>query len=275
MGRFFSWGASAAPSSSGSSGPPSSIGARASLCKLKKPDAATSSANPPAAPSSPVRPRSASADYYKPSDSNGNAIANEQSPRRRFYSRDIPRTYSGLYGQTDDLLPFEMNRHRGTLTSQSLGMIIGLYFTLLAVVQLLICLVLLVPAERGHVVSALSWTWTNAIHAVVTIVYMHWLKGSLYDDSGEMNALTLWEQLEATQDTRPVRETFQVAPCLLCWVACHAADYERTVCLVNAALWAATMLGKLPFMNGVRMFGINQTAGIDDDNGGAAAKKTP
>jgi len=92
-----------------------------------------------------------------------------------------------------------------------------------------------------------------------------------------MAALTLWEQLEATQDSRSLREALMVVPCILCWVACHVADYDKATCTLNVIFWMITMLGKLPFMNGVRLFGINRTAGIDDnqdddDDGASAAE---
>ena len=33
---------------------------------------------------------------------------------------------------------------------------------------------------------------------------------------------------------------------------------------INVGVWSVVMIPKLPFMNGVRLFGINRTAGIDD-----------
>lgn len=192
--------------------------------------------------SSPLRARSAS-----------DPIPISSMPRTRLNSRDIPRTYSGLYGNTDgDLLPFELNRHPAKFNH----VWVILYLTILAVVQFASMLIM---PQVGD-----SWTLTNFVHAMVTLGYIHWLKGSIYDDSGEMEALTLWEQLEATQDTRHVRETLMVLPCLLAWVACHAADYEKKHVWINVVLWVISMVGKLPFMNGVRLFGINRTAGIDD-----------
>ena len=195
--------------------------------------------------------------------------------RRRLNSRDYPRSYSGQYGQTDDLLPLELHRHRqGAVGTAAVPMMIGLYITVVLVIQLLVALVLLVPAaERGVVTSPLSWTVSNAIHTALTLLYVHWLKGSLYDDAGEMNALTVWEQMEANgADSRPVREAFMVMPCLLAWVACHAADYSQRAVAVNLVLWAACLLPKMSFLNGVRLFGINRTAGIDDigDGGGSS-----
>ena len=219
------------------------------------------------------------------------------APRRRLNSRDYPRSYSGQYSQGDDLLPLELNRRCGGWknTRSSVWTILGWYVTLVLVVHLVV-----VAALSGVVVvttsssssssssssplssttttstaatttttttaSTTAWTWTALVHGLCTLLYLHWIKGSLYDDAGEMNALTVWEQWEAAgADSRPIREACMVIPCLLCWIACHTADYEPRVSAVNVAIWTLICLvPKLPFMNGVRLFGINRTAGIDD-----------
>jgi len=182
-------------------------------------------------------------------------------PRRRMNSRDIPRSYSGLYGFAGDLLPFEMNRQRTsffpwTASTTSLLWLVLSYATLLAVLQMTSLLVL---------APATSWTATNAMHLAVTLIYIHWLKGSLYDEQGEMNALTIWEQLEATVDTKSVRRLLLAVPTLLTYAACHFAAYDPLLCLFNVTLWIIAILAKLPMMNGVRIFGINRTVGIDDE----------
>jgi hypothetical protein len=134
----------------------------------------------------------------------------QQPPRRsRMNSRDIPRSYSGLYGFSDgDLLPFELNRHRDTFgTETNTAWFLGVYLTLLTTVQLLS---LTIMSDMRS-----TWTVTNAIHLMITLTYVHWLKGSLYDEQGEMNALTVWEQLEATQGTKPVRQVLLIVPTVL------------------------------------------------------------
>jgi hypothetical protein len=181
-------------------------------------------------------------------------------PRRsRMNSRDIPRSYSGLYGFSDgDLLPFELNRHRDTFgTETNTAWFLGVYLTLVLTVQLLS---LTIMSDMRSTLSV-----TNAIHFIVTLVYVHWLKGSLYDEQGEMNALTVWEQLEATQGTKPVRRVLLIVPTVLTWAACWAAQYDTNTSLLNIILWLVAIAAKLPFMNGVRIFGINRTAGIDDN----------
>jgi len=110
-----------------------------------------------------------------------------------------------------------------------------------------------------------SWTFTNIIHWLTTTVYLHWMKGSLFDEQGEMAAMTLWEQVEGRYNATAVRRTLTVVPTVLCYAACNFSGYKYNVCVINTVLWALSMIAKLPFMNGVRILGINKTTGIDDD----------
>lgn len=122
-----------------------------------------------------------------------------------------------------------------------------------------------------------SWTITNLLHLLITILSFHWLKGQntfLFisegvssDQQGEMNAMTTWEQLEAVPDSENVlwiRRLLLVVPTLLTYIACVACQFHPTTCSVNIVLWSIALVAKLPCMNGVRLFGINRTAGIDD-----------
>ena len=60
------------------------------------------------------------------------------------------------------------------------------------------------------------------------------------------------------------RDVLCVIPTLLAHASCHVAKYEFEYVVINVGLWAVIMLPKMPFMNGVRILGINRTAGIDD-----------
>jgi hypothetical protein len=192
-----------------------------------------------------------------------------RSPRSRINSRDIPRTYSGLYGD-DDLLPFECQRMQSgaIFNKSSAWFFLGTYACLLVVLQLV---------TEQLLPNTYSWTLTNAIHLVVTVVHVHWLKGNMADPQGEMSALTLWEQLVALgADAERVRQGLLILPVVLCYAACQFADYEPLACGVNFVLLAIALLAKSGFMNGVRIFGINRTVGIDDgmDEGNEEAEET-
>ena len=74
-------------------------------------------------------------------------------------------------------------------------------------------------------------------------------------------------QLEAVphaQNNVAVRRTLLTVPTVLAYTACVTSHFDPLTCFINVVLWSIAMLAKLPFMNGVRLFGINRTAGIDD-----------
>jgi len=195
--------------------------------------------------------------------SNHNPCGSPQRPR--INSRDIPRSYSGLYGQGgDDLLPFELARTWHTDWLENGGfLLLGTYIGGIFIFQLVTAAILDAAYDASFPLYW-SWTITNAVHCLLSTTYLHWLKGSLFDDQGEMAALTLWEQLEGRSNTVVVKRTLTVVPTLLCYAACHFSEYSWNVCVWNIVLWAIHVAAKLPFMNGVRVFGINRTTGIDD-----------
>jgi hypothetical protein len=111
-----------------------------------------------------------------------------------------------------------------------------------------------------------SFTCTHVAHFIVTIIYLHWIKGCPdFYEQGEMNAMTLWEQLESTSGTFVVKRALLIIPTLLCYAACHFANYDPLLSAGNIVVWIISILAKMPFMNGVRILGINRTTGIDDD----------
>uniref|UniRef100_A0A6U1R7F7 ORM1-like protein 3 n=1 Tax=Cyclophora tenuis TaxID=216820 RepID=A0A6U1R7F7_CYCTE len=180
-------------------------------------------------------------------------------PRRpRMNSKDIPRTYSGLYGYGNDLLPFELARNSNTEWVANAGW--QLLLTYISVIfMFLLVLLAFFPWN-------LVWTAVHTIHFFAGMVYMHWIKGSPnFYEQGEMNAMTFWEQLQSTQGTANAQRALLVVPTLLCYAACHFANYDFEISVWNIVLWAVAVLCKLPFMNGVRVLGINRTTGIDDD----------
>jgi hypothetical protein len=87
----------------------------------------------------------------------------------------------------------------------------------------------------------------------------------MFDEHGELAAMTLWEQLEGRSQILNVKRTLFIVPTVLCYGACHFSKYSYIVCFSNVILWIIHMMSKLPIMNGVRIFGINQTTGIDDN----------
>ena len=188
--------------------------------------------------------------------------------RARINSRDIARSYAGLYGEAgDDLLPFELSRKQHTDWLEGGGLLLLCCYVVAIFVVEILSLAILETLENHTLPLYWSWTFTNAFHSLVSTIYLHWMKGSLFDEHGEMAAMTLWEQLEGRYQTTMAKRVLTTVPSVLCYAACHFSDYDYTVCVVNGVLWSIAMLQKLPFMNGVRLFGINRTIGIDDFQG--------
>jgi len=128
--------------------------------------------------------------------------------------------------------------------------------------------VLALPVE--YISLATSWTYTNVLHGIITLLAFHWIKGSPnWYEQGELNAMTLWEQLNSSPDPsctlRYSKQMLFVVPTLLCYLACHFGRYEKGLSLVNVLFWITCLVAKLDWMNGVRIFGLNRTIGIDDD----------
>lgn len=218
-------------------------------------------------------------------DKEGRSISPPAAARSRLNSKDIPRTYSGLYGTggelthqtaSSDLLPFELSRNVNTdwlfSTSDSpskrkrmrTGSLLWSYIFFIAFIQFT---AMVLPL--GIISFETSFTCTNIIHGLITIMFLHWIKGSPnFYEQGELNAMTLWEQLSSAPDTQSYNTTKKalvVAPTILCYLACHFANYDKTLSIMNLTAWTICVVAKLEGMNGVRLWGINRTIGIDDD----------
>lgn len=205
--------------------------------------------------------------------------------RSRLNSKDIPRTYSGLYGRggelthqtpNSDLLPFELSRNLNTdwLLSSSdspskrkqmrSGSLLWIYIFFIVLIQFTV-----MALPLGVMTFATSFTATHIIHGFLTLLFLHWIKGSPnFYEQGELNAMTLWEQLEScpeTQQSNTTKKVLFIVPTLLCYLACHFCNYDRFLSGVNLVVWAVCVIAKLEGMNGVRLLGINRTIGIDDD----------
>jgi ORMDL family len=198
--------------------------------------------------------------------------------RTRFNSRDIPRSYSGQYStESNNLLPLEFIRSQHIVTRNvSLVVFLSTYLTFIFILQFASASIVSSTTSRSdarawskhlQIILSSSWTVTHAVHCLVTLLYLHWLKGSyLLDEQGELNAMTIWEQLEATSESSThMRRILLVVPTCLAYMACLSSKFQPSTCTINIIFWSISMFAKLPQMNGVRLFGINRTAGIDDD----------
>jgi hypothetical protein len=180
------------------------------------------------------------------------ANSREQFPnaRVRLNSREIARSYSGQYFPGVSALKTKMQSpHNSTVFIVS-------YVSLVLVFHFFVLLF-----------SDPTWalTWTNFVHMLVTMLHLHWFKGNMLDEQGELSAMTLWEQFEAA-DAVNIKVALGVVPTALAYFACQTAHFQHRAAWINFVIWAITIIGKLPFMDGVRIFGINRTVGIDDSD---------
>jgi ORMDL family len=193
----------------------------------------------------------------------------------------MARSYAGEYqsGASPDLLPLEVLRSQQFLSLRKVSLVVFVLAYITIILALFGLATILVTATSTSIrdsaswpaefkmVCRSSWTITNAIHTVCTVWCVHWLKGSylLLDEQGELNGMTIWEQLEATSESGwYMRRSLFLVPTMLCYTACWMHNFDKAVCMANLAFWTIAMVPKLPMMNGVRLFGINRTAGIDE-----------
>lgn len=107
---------------------------------------------------------------------------------------------------------------------------------------------------------------TNAIHGLATFILLHWIKGSPdFFDSGTYNHLTMWEQIEPGEPWTVTKKFLMLVPTLLLFITLVTSGYDQKVMIINIPIWFVTVVAKFPFMERVRLFGINSTLGVDDE----------
>lgn len=227
-------------------------------------------------------------------DGEGNDAGNNKilSPPRVKSSVLPPNAKNRARQEQSNLLPFELSRNRNTDWIAAGGP--ALLVTYISII-LIFLLTFLAFVQEPKV----AWTMSNVAHGMLSMVYLHWIKGNPADymdgTQGEMNAMTCWEQIVSKpaihhlnntkhhtaqmleSPVRGIRESMTsaikklrsrdvlvVVPTLLAHASCHIAKYQFEYAVINVGVWAVVMLPKMPFMNGVRILGINRTAGIDD-----------
>lgn len=232
------------------------------------------------------------------------SVAFPNSPSMTAHHHGTPKTSRSHQHRHSEsnLLPFELSRNRNTDWIAAGGP--ALLVTYISVILIFLLTFLAFVTE-----PKVAWTMANVAHGLVSLIYLHWIKGNPADymdgTQGEMNAMTCWEQIVSkpamhlhcvpttTTTSKPqssskrldssspirkgIRESLTsaiktlrsrdvlcVVPTLLAHASCHVANYDFQYVVVNVGVWAVVMLPKMPFMNGVRILGINRTAGIDD-----------
>lgn len=183
--------------------------------------------------------------------------------RGRTSSRDYTHSYDGNYGAgNDDMIGVDLARTTGGWWEQHQLYIFASYVLGFGLLEVVVAMVL---STADGEVAAMTFTVTNVIHFFCHLIYLHWTKGGYGELQGELDSMTLWEQIEATPGTEWLRFGLRFVPTVICYLACIEAQWEWHTCIFNGFVWFVTQLGKLPFMNGVRIFGINSHPIIDKE----------
>lgn len=187
---------------------------------------------------------------------------NTMSPRRdRVNSRDYTHSYEGNYGSgNEDMVGVDLARTSGGWWKQHQLYIFVTYVVGVFLLEMFVAM-LLSAVDEG--LAKLSFTITNVIHFFVHLVYLHWLKGGYGELQGDLNAMTLWEQIEGTPGTMSIRFGLRFVPTVLCYSAVIAISWEPYLSAFNIVVWGLTLLGKFSFMNGVRILDINSDPVLD------------
>jgi hypothetical protein len=73
----------------------------------------------------------------------------------------------------------------------------------------------------------------------------------------------MYEQIDAGTPWTFTKKVLMLIPTVITWIACYAADFKPFYLAVNMGIFAICIIAKMPQMHGVRILGINSTAGID------------
>lgn len=180
-----------------------------------------------------------------------------QSPRCTS-SREYTHSYDGNYGAgNDDMVGVDLARTTGGWWEQHQLYIFIFYVLGFILLEVVVAMAL---STAGNKVAVRSFTVTNVIHFAFHLIYLHWMEGGYIELQGELNALTLWEQIEATPGTEWLRFGLRLVPTSVCLLACYEAGFtkEWPMCLFNVSVFFFTQLVKLPIMNGVRISRIDK-----------------
>ncbi|CAB9498200.1 Saccharomyces cerevisiae [Seminavis robusta] len=180
----------------------------------------------------------------------------------RVNSRDYVHSYEGSYADGNDMAGFHIFRNTGSWFEEQMWFLFLVYVIVLFIVAFYVEVMvsfLTDPTDEQLTSGRVSLTITNTIHFFVTLTYVHWMKGGTcwQDHDGDLDHLTLWEQIEAIPNTGWLRFALRNVPAVLCYLACWQSGWEAYICAFNVIVWFFTLLGKLPWMNGVRVLGIN------------------
>jgi len=111
--------------------------------------------------------------------------------------------------------------------------------------------------------SEASWTLANLFYNMASFIVFHWLVGTPFGDcpqtGQEYDSLTLWEQIDAGEQFTPTKKFLTAVPIMLFLLSMHYSHFDAITFSVNFLSLFVNLIGKLPIMDRVRLFGINKT----------------
>ncbi|KAG5461907.1 MAG: ORMDL family [Olpidium bornovanus] len=87
----------------------------------------------------------------------------------------------------------------------------------------------------------------------------HWIRGVPFEfNQGAFDDLTLWEQIDHGVQFTPTRKFLTAFPILLFLLSTHYTNYDVPTFMINLTALVVVLIAKLPSMDRVRLFGINE-----------------
>ena len=111
---------------------------------------------------------------------------------------------------------------------------------------------------RSVLADGLEWTYVHLAHSALSFFFMHWRKGSPFQDHGQYHQLTFWEQLDHGEQNTDNRKFFAAVPAALFFLAARTADFRQQPLLLNFLGLLLCLVPKLSEMHRVRVLGINE-----------------
>jgi len=122
------------------------------------------------------------------------------------------------------------------------------YITLIAFTRLVFWMM--------NISDEIAWTLTNLLHTVITFSVMHWIKGAPFS-SGKYDGLTFWEQIDDGFQFTSTRKFLILVPLILFLLTIDIARFDPFLLTFNVVVSSLIIIPKLPFMDKIRIFGIN------------------
>ncbi|CUG92606.1 transmembrane protein, putative [Bodo saltans] len=130
-------------------------------------------------------------------------------------------------------------------------------------VTVLVALWALLHASHAVTNAGEAWNWVLRIHAVVSYVFFHWIKGApetgMLEDE-KLQLMTFWEQIDEGYFGTPSRRFLTFVPFGVFFVTLmlNVQHDDLSTLVVNALFTLVCLVPKLESFFKVRIFGINK-----------------